>query len=104
MQADRHITAVNPDTGQSLTWAQAGSRRAVFFGEPSLAAAANELCYRRDTVALSPSGPGVVADRHDARAALAVLRRVCGPGALITGDAVFPGVDAQLVSARRAAS
>jgi hypothetical protein len=93
MQLDRHITAVNPDTGQSLTWAQAGTRRAVFFGEPSLAAAANELCHRGEAVPLSSRGHWVVADRNDARAALAVLQRVCGPGAAITGDAAFADVD-----------
>jgi hypothetical protein len=103
MQADRHITAVNPETGQSLTWAQAGTWRAVFFGEPSLAAAANELCYGGETVALSPGGPSVVADRNDPRAVVAVLQRVCGPGATITGDTVFADVD-PLLSARSIAS
>ncbi len=86
MKADHHITAVKPATGHSVTWARAGTRRPVFFGEPSLVAAANELCHRGEAVSVGPAGPWVVADRHDPLAALAVLRQVCGGTAEIIGD------------------
>ncbi len=86
MQADHHITAVKPGTGHTLTWARAGSRRPVFFGEPSLAAAANALCRYGRELALGPAGPWVVADRYDPVAAVAVLREVCGENAEIMGD------------------